>query len=164
MATINTHDMPMFAAWWAGEDVPDRVAMGLMTDAEARDELASRATCRKRIVEWLRGEGRLAERELEKSSDSETKSVLFALLRFLAASPAESVLVNLEDLWLERMPQNTPGTSVERPNWRRKSRFSLEQMRREPDIAELFSTIDRLRVGRSTAVGAAPAVSTSAKG
>lgn len=37
----------------------------------------------------------------------------------LAASPAHVALVTVEDLWLEPEPQNVPGTSDERPNWRR---------------------------------------------
>ncbi len=161
IASINTHDMPTFAAWWSGDDVPDRVAMGLMTDEEARQEMESRASCRRRIVEWLGREGWLTTTN---DGDAETLAVLHAIVKFLAASPAESVLVNLEDLWLEKQPQNTPGTSVERPNWRRKASRSLAQMREQDDIIELFSTIDRLRAARSTTVGKAPAVANSAKG
>lgn len=37
----------------------------------------------------------------------------------LAASAAPVVLLTLEDLWLEPLPQNVPGTSSERPNWQR---------------------------------------------
>lgn len=161
IASVNTHDMPPFAAWWLGEDVPDRVALELMTDEEGREELASRARCRRRIIDWLAGEGWLTTNG---ENDAATDAVLHAILKFLAASQAESVLVNLEDLWLERRPQNTPATNDERPNWRRKAARSLEELRRHDGIATLFSEIDRLRAVRSTAVGSAPAVATSAKG
>ena len=50
------------------------------------------------------------------------------MLTWLKASPAEITLVNLEDLWLETRPQNVPGTSTERPNWRRKSKLNLAQI------------------------------------
>ena len=56
------------------------------------------------------------------------QNILAALLKFLARSEAEVVLVNLEDLWLETRPQNTPGTSTERVNWRRKMKLSLEEL------------------------------------
>ncbi|MEX2187915.1 MAG: 4-alpha-glucanotransferase [Pirellulales bacterium] len=161
IGTINTHDMPPFAAWWSGDDVPDRVAMGLMTDEEARQEMVSRGSCRRRIVDWLAREGWLAATN---DGEAATGAVLHAIVKFLAGSPAESVLVNLEDLWLEKQPQNTPGTSVERPNWRHKAARSLEQLREQNEIRELFSEIDRLRAARSNAVGQAPAVATSAKG
>lgn len=36
----------------------------------------------------------------------------------LAAGPAAMVVLTLEDLWLEREPQNRPGTGPEEPNWR----------------------------------------------
>jgi 4-alpha-glucanotransferase len=48
------------------------------------------------------------------------------LLERLSASRARYVLVNLEDLWLEPEPQNVPGTSDERPNWKRRASRSLD--------------------------------------
>ena len=48
---------------------------------------------------------------------------------FLAENDEEFLLINLEDLWLEPVPQNMPGTWQERPNWQRKARLSLEAMR-----------------------------------
>ena len=38
----------------------------------------------------------------------------------LANGPAEVVLIALDDLALETVPHNVPGTSVERPNWQRR--------------------------------------------
>ncbi len=57
------------------------------------------------------------------------------------------VIVNLEDLWLERAPQNTPGTSSERPNWVRKSRYSLEELLALPGVIRTLREIDRIRKG-----------------
>ena len=39
-------------------------------------------------------------------------------------------LVNVEDLWEEILPQNVPATNKERPNWRRRIRPSIEQIRK----------------------------------
>lgn len=161
IASINTHDMPTFAAWWHADDVPDRVALGLMTPGEASAEIAARADIRRRTIAWLRREGWLDPATT--AGDDDTQAVLFALVKFLAASPTESVLVNLEDLWLERRPQNVPGTSAERPNWRRKARRSLEALRSDAGICELFSAIDRLRAARSPAAEPPPAAVSSAK-
>jgi 4-alpha-glucanotransferase len=55
------------------------------------------------------------------------------------------MLVNLEDLWLEARPQNVPGTSTERPNWRRRARYSIPQLIREPALTDLLADVDRLR-------------------
>ncbi len=46
----------------------------------------------------------------------------------LLASSARHVVVNLEDEWGETEPQNVPGTSMEEPNFRRRSRPSLEEI------------------------------------
>jgi 4-alpha-glucanotransferase len=40
------------------------------------------------------------------------------------------VLVNLEDLLLERRPQNVPGTGAEKQNWRRKMAAAIEELPR----------------------------------
>jgi 4-alpha-glucanotransferase len=68
-----------------------------------------------------------------------------ALLRFLAASPGELVLINLEDLWLEKRPQNTPGTYLERPNWQRKARYSFEEFSQMADVVEALDEVHRRR-------------------
>ena len=57
--------------------------------------------------------------------DEETR-ILQSCLGALARSAADLVLVNLEDLWRERRPQNVPGTGPERPNWRRRAQHRLE--------------------------------------
>ena len=71
---------------------------------------------------------------------SEMKTMA-GLLRFLSHSMANVVLVNLEDLWEETLPQNVPSTSTERPNWRRRVRPSLEQIRRTAAVAEVLSNV-----------------------
>jgi 4-alpha-glucanotransferase len=58
-----------------------------------------------------------------------------ACLEWLAGSTAEVLQINLEDLWLETEPQNVPGTSVEKPNWCRKAKLSLEQIEGSAEFA-----------------------------
>ena len=57
-----------------------------------------------------------------------------AALAFLAESDAAIVLVNLEDLWGEPLPQNVPGTGSEEPNWRRRARLTLEELTASPAV------------------------------
>jgi 4-alpha-glucanotransferase len=54
---------------------------------------------------------------------------------------ANIVLINAEDLWEETLPQNVPATSTERPNWRRRVRPSVEQIRKMAGIAEVLSNV-----------------------
>ena len=71
--------------------------------------------------------------------------VLQTLLKILARSPAQTVLVNLEDLWGESRPQNVPGTRREYPNWRRRAVHTLEGMGRVPHLLATLEEIRRLR-------------------
>jgi 4-alpha-glucanotransferase len=56
------------------------------------------------------------------------------MLKYLSASKTSTLLVNLEDLWLETRPQNVPGTGSERPNWRRKAAVSFDEFDHREDI------------------------------
>ncbi|WP_253260362.1 4-alpha-glucanotransferase [Moorella sp. E308F] len=78
---------------------------------------------------------------------TEAGSLLRGCLAYLAASRAQLLLVNLEDLWLEREPQNVPGTGNRYPNWRRKTRYSLEEFSGMSQIVSLFKEVNRLRDG-----------------
>jgi len=121
LAALNTHDMPTFAAFWTGLDIPDRRALGLLDSCGAAREHRLRARQKKALVAHLRARGWLRGR-------ATPAAAMRACLRRFAASEASLVLVNLEDLWLETRPQNVPGTHNERPNWRRKARFDLETL------------------------------------
>ncbi|MGH7505303.1 MAG: 4-alpha-glucanotransferase, partial [Longimicrobiales bacterium] len=137
MASLNTHDMPPFAAFWKGFDLADQRALGLIDEAQERDALAGRAELRRRIATAF---------DIATGDDaSATAAALHALLRHLAASRARFVLVNLEDLWLETRPQNVPGTSAERPNWRRRSKHAIPSLIGEPRLTSALEEVDSLR-------------------
>ena len=139
-ASLNTHDMPTFAAFWEGRDVDDLRDLGLFDDRQAEEERERRERLRAGMVALL---GKRAPAAGEDASGA----VLRDRLEWLAASPARVVLVNLEDLWGEQEPQNTPGTHQERTNWRRKARLTLEEIAARPEVAETLRRIDALRRG-----------------
>ena len=128
VASVNTHDMPSFAAHWKGLDIEDRVDLGLIPKREIARVRREREQARKNLIAFLR------RKKLLKMARPKTEEVLDAVLRYLAKSPAETVLVTLEDLWLEQRSQNVPGTSTERPNWRRKSRYTIEELRADNEL------------------------------
>ena len=74
-------------------------------------------------------------------------SVLRATWDWLAASPASYLLLNVEDLWLETEPQNTPNTYLERPNWRRKLRRAFEEFANDPDLLRALKGVRPAPVG-----------------
>lgn len=134
VASLNTHDMPPFASYWRGLDIDDRVDLGLIREEEARGQREHRAHTRHAVIQFLRHRGLLTE-------DDTMEAVLEACLVYLGQSHAEVVLVNLEDLWGETLPQNTPGTVDERVNWRRKTRLTLEEITSDPLIDKIVRSV-----------------------
>ncbi|MDR7584010.1 MAG: 4-alpha-glucanotransferase [Armatimonadota bacterium] len=151
LAGVNTHDMPTFAAFWAGRDIADRQALGLLDAEGVRRERERREALRRHLVAFLRRGGWLGAapaRQAWKAGGGtvdRARTVLHGVLRWLAASPAHLLLVTLEDLWLERDPQNVPGTGPERPNWRRRLRYPAERFTRLPSVVAILQEIDRMR-------------------
>ena len=142
IATINTHDMPPFAAYWKGTDIDDRVRLGLMRE----DEVPAAKSDRARLRAGLR---RYLQRHRPLAPDAGHREALVAAVEHLGRSDAAVALVNLEDLWGETRPQNIPGTWREYRNWERRSRLSLPQIRTDPNVAHALELLDRARTGRA---------------
>ncbi len=139
-ASLNTHDMPPFHSYWEGAEIADLQALGAIDDEVAARDRERRARLRERLTKAVaitRG-GSLPE-------DQAFSQVSLALHEHLAASPAPIALVNLEDLWGETRPQNVPGTHIERPNWQRKARYTLEEMAELPEVRTTLARVEELR-------------------
>lgn len=127
LASINNHDIPTFAAYWSGVDVADRTDVGIYdADAFAR-ETAKRRAVKKRWVSIL-----VEQNLLPADRCDDPYAIMRASNEYLARSAAAIVLVNVEDLWLETAPQNTPTTTWQRPNWRRKFRLTVADLKDVP--------------------------------
>ncbi len=139
VASIDTHDMPPFAAFWRGLDVEDRLQRGLLDDKGGAKERGNRQALKRDLLAFLKRQGLLEEGAHDESA------VLRACLAFLAASRARVVLVGLEDLWLETEPQNVPGTWDEHPNWRKKTTHSIEAFCQMPQVLSILSEMSHRR-------------------
>ena len=140
VASINTHDTALFASFWAGADIEDQAALGLLTESDASDARTRRADLRGALTDVLYRNGLLA------SLDAPVADILQACLRQLSVSEAECVIVTLEDLWGETEPQNTPGTDHERPNWKRRAKLDLERFRADPIVVGALNRIHQYRL------------------
>ncbi|MSO18997.1 MAG: 4-alpha-glucanotransferase [Acidobacteria bacterium] len=141
VASLNTHDTPPFAGYVAGRDVDDFERLGVFSRERAAAEKLGR---RKTVAALAR------HFALRAKTGSEAGKLLPHCLEYLGSSPAKTALINLEDLWLEDAPQNIPGTgagtsSPDVPNWRRKTRKSLEQIRASREIRQLLQMISKRR-------------------
>ena len=137
VASLNTHDMPPFRAYWEALDADLRHELGLLEEHEVEEARAARQRTGRALSQMLGARGLLPGAEARAR-----------LLRFLARSRADLLLLNLEDLWLETQPQNVPGTSHERPNWRRRMKYTLDEIRKDSTVQEL---LDMIRTERRTA-------------
>src|SRR4029453_7134176 len=61
VASINTHDMPPFAAYWDGQDIRQRLDLNLVTQGQGLQEQDTRRMTRENLVQFLREEGLVAE-------------------------------------------------------------------------------------------------------
>ncbi len=147
VASLNTHDMPPFAAYWNAHDAELRYELGLLDAHEVGVQREQREELARALSAYLRArnvtDARVTDRLLNRKLD--TAQALQALLEWLARSPADVVLINLEDLWLEERPQNIPGTAAEKPNWRRRMRYTLQQIMSNDEIAALLDHINAAR-------------------
>jgi len=139
VASLDTHDTPTFAGFWQERDIQDRIDLGLLSAADAEIQRRERAAGRAVLVAYLKAGGWFQEEA------PELLTVLRAWLSELARGDAYLVLISLEDLWLEPLPHNVPGTWEERPNWKRKTRFSLEQIREMDSVSEILQAIGKIR-------------------
>ena len=127
VASLNTHDTPTFAGWWAGTDIDDQADLGLADAAALAKARAERERMTTALLAFARATtipapvatttARPATSPADPMSAVE-RAELGATLD-LAAGPAEVMLVALDDLALERVPHNVPGTTTQRPNWQR---------------------------------------------
>ncbi len=151
VASLNTHDMPPFAAFLEGLDLDDFLELGLIDARGLRTGRRNRAALQRAIVRFLiaqrltNRDGRARNAARAPLSVARMCELCRGVLLHLAASPAQLLLVNLEDLWLETKPQNVPGTSQDRPNWRRKARYGLEEFTRRPKVIETLRAILEVR-------------------
>jgi 4-alpha-glucanotransferase len=119
MVGMNTHDMSTFARFWEDEGAADGRRDALRTALERRGHAVA-----------------------------DGPGALDACLLELARSDASALLVNLEDMWWEREPQNMPGTTTEHPNWRRLARHGVDEL---DDVADLAPRLRRIADARSGA-------------
>jgi 4-alpha-glucanotransferase len=116
LASLNTHDMIPFAAYWLGRRETDR---------------------------RIHGHPPRLPRAVAEAPDVE--EALRRAIEPLARGPARFLLLNVEDLWGETRPQNIPGTVGLGKNFGRRTRLSLEEIYAHPGIAKTLRTVEGWR-------------------
>jgi 4-alpha-glucanotransferase len=145
LVSSTTHDLPTLAGFWKNEDIEARRRAGVLGDEENyRGQLAARASEKQKMLDLLFASGLLppsVPRRAEQIPEL-TGELHNAVIGFLASTPSQLLVVNQEDLTKELQQQNLPGTTWHYPNWSRKMRFAVEELRTEK-VARDFTAMFR---------------------
>lgn len=144
LVSSTTHDLPTLAGFWSGRDIETRRDLGFFADDEMyRQAVWFRAQDKRRMFDVLRAGGFLPASYPESAAaGTELSGELHsAVTGFLASTPSLLMTLNQEDLTKELDQQNMPGTTWQFPNWRRKTKFTVEELASSPlarDFASMF--------------------------
>jgi 4-alpha-glucanotransferase len=127
LAAVTTHDLPTIAGAWTGSDLEDLRRAGVRADAAQLAELRARVA-----------------RVGGVSAQASLQDAVLAVHRALAASPSCLVAATLEDASLVTERPNVPGTDRDqRANWSLALPRPLEELERDPFVAELAAALTR---------------------
>lgn len=131
-----THDLPTIAGFWICRDVEARKAAGLADDNGYHQQISDRRREKQEMLNLLHEQGLLPpDYPRDASQMPELDGQLHnAVIGFLAQVPSTIMLLNQEDLTKETEQQNLPGSTAQYPNWQRKMKVRIEDLR-SPDFA-----------------------------
>jgi 4-alpha-glucanotransferase len=145
MASLGSHDLPKFAAFWRGEDIDDRVDRGWLDPAAATEA----RTDRDNLVAAI-GAAATPPAPADRDSDDAVRAGLRTCLDALAAGPATYLLVDLADLEAETAQDNRPGTGPEADNWRWRLSRPLAAIAADPAVTDVVSAVGAGRAAADT--------------
>jgi 4-alpha-glucanotransferase len=131
LVSSTTHDLATLAGFWVGADIEARRRAGMIDEPVYQSQIESRASDKQKMLDVLSLTGLLPPGLSRSAADyPELSGELHnAIVGFLALTPSQLLAINQEDLTKELEQQNLPGTTWQYPNWGRKMRFSIEQLR-----------------------------------
>jgi 4-alpha-glucanotransferase len=131
---LNTHDMAPFKGYVEAHDLNLYDELKVLEREKVQELREDRKAT---MASWF-GDWKLAVDKVQNGFEMAAESI--------AKSPAELILINIEDLWQETEPQNIPGTWKEYPNWRRRLRYSLEEWTANPVYQRFLKNLSDLRL------------------
>jgi 4-alpha-glucanotransferase len=135
LVSSTTHDLPTLAGFWVGADIEARHSAGMIDEQGYRSQTENRARDKQKMLDLLFQVGLLPPELPRVAADyPELNGELHnAIVGFLALTPSQLLAINQEDLTKELAQQNLPGTTWQYPNWGRKMRFSVEELRSDAE-------------------------------
>ncbi len=143
LVSSTTHDLPTLAGFWTGADIEARRAAGLIDESSYTEQWTVRAREKQKMLDRLFAQG-LLQADLPRAAAAYpgwTGELHNAAIGFLARTPSQLLAINQEDITKEPYQQNLPGTTWQYPNWSRKMRFSVEELRTNEDARNFAAMI-----------------------
>ena len=139
LVSLSTHDLPTFSGFWQGLDIDERLAIGRIKPEEEIAARSERTTQKAKIIERLVSDGVLPPEVAHRAWESTvpTDELHTAVLSFIFRTPCRLAIISLEDLFGDVRQQNLPGTTIERPNWVTKTRFTVEELKSHSEALRL---------------------------
>ncbi len=168
LVSSTTHDLPTLAGFWVNEDIEARRRAGTFGDeALYHGALADRMADKQKMLDLLHREGLLPGYFPRRAAEVPelTGELHNAVIGFLALTPSQLLAVNQEDLTKELAQQNLPATTWQYPNWSRKMKFTVEQLRQDRTACDYTIMLRHWleRSGRLNRRGSAPQGETAAR-
>lgn len=148
LVAISTHDLATLAGWWAGHDLRLRLSLGLFPSQDIFEkQLLDRAQERVRLLIAVQHAGLLEADAVAEATVAPTlpPAVVAAIHAYLASTPSQVMMVQLEDAVGQLEQANMPGTTDSHPNWRRKLALDLAQLAADPPTLRLYQTLAAIR-------------------
>ena len=149
MVVASTHDLPTLAGYWQGRDLTIRKEYGAYPSEQVwQDQVLWRSRDRAAILVALEKEALLPEgvsSEDPATAPEMTEELINSIHKFLARTPSQILIAQVEDIigWPEQV--NLPGTGDARPNWRHRLPVTLEEMRESARVKRLAFSLRRQR-------------------
>ncbi|WP_218508976.1 malto-oligosyltrehalose synthase [Variovorax sp. dw_308] len=157
LVAISTHDLATLTGWWAGHDLRLRLTLGLFpSQAIFEKQLFDRAQERVRLLLAVQRVGLLSADAVVEATGAQTLSAatVTAIHAYLASTPSQVMMVQLEDTVGMLEQANMPGTTDSQPNWRRKLRLDLPQLAADVPTQQLCEALAAIRPHPAPQAGA----------
>ena len=153
LVTVTTHDLPTLRGYWDGRDIDLRAALGLFPDDGVRQQqVIARAHGRAALLLALEREALLDERNSVHPVANPDMSVdlTIAIYRFMARTPAQVMMLHLDDIFGQMEQVNLPGAGSDLyPSWRRRLTVNLEEWRDDARVKRMLEAmaVERAKTG-----------------
>ncbi|MFZ3584251.1 4-alpha-glucanotransferase [Loktanella sp. DJP18] len=137
-ACLSTHDLPVLAAWWRGDDIDLREANGLVSKEASIKHRAHRKSEKESLIQAIKI-------KVDPAAPVLPDAVLTGTYSFVSKTNSILAGVRLADLTGPETPTNLPGVGDEHPNWRPRSPLDIEEIARHPSFVRVIAKMRQNR-------------------